>query len=82
MIKKYKYSPKKYEGMLGMPEELTSFYKLYEIYIEYKTPNNLFALEKQARDLFFTIKHRLLAGYITAADAHEMKTYIEDLLND
>ena len=82
MIKEYKYFPEKYMGMPGIPEELNSFYQLYEIYIEYRTQNNLFALEKHARDLFFTIKHRSLAGYITVADAHEMKTYIEDLLND
>ena len=82
MARDYKYSPEDYTHMLSMTDDLTTFYTLYEAYIADKTQSNLFALEKQGRELFFTIKHRALAGFITATTANEMKAYIEDLLND
>lgn len=58
MIGNYKYSPEDYRDMLSMAEDLTLFYELFETYSENRTQDNLFALERQGRELFFTIKHR------------------------
>ena len=78
----YRYLPDDFRDMLGMTDDLTLFYELYEEYSNNKSQVNLFALEKQGRDLFFTIKHRVLAGQISANTAYEMKQYIEEFLND
>ena len=78
----YKYSPDDYADILGVAEDLSLFYRLHEIYENDSSQTNRFALEKQGKDLFFTIKHRALEGSITGALAHDMREYIEELLDD
>jgi hypothetical protein len=78
----YKYNPELFRGILGLSDELAAFYKLHEAFSMNKTQDNRFALEKHGRDLFFTIKHRAVEGAITQTLAHEIREYIEDLLND
>jgi len=79
---KFKYEPESYTNILGLSCELALFYDLYFIKHMDDSIYNKFALEKHARDLFFTIKHRALEGVITKAEACELSEYIEDLLDD
>jgi len=41
------------EELLGLSDELATFYKLYEDYQNDQTQSRRFALEKQGQDLFF-----------------------------
>jgi hypothetical protein len=82
MYSNYKYSPNDFSGILGLASELSVFYKMYETYRTEKTQHTRFALEKHWTDLFFTIKHRALEGTITQNTAHEICSYIEELLYD
>ena len=76
----YKYAPERFQGVLGLSNELAIFYNLYETYCADPTEENRFALEKHGRDLFFTLKHRRLEGAITDATASEVLSYMEELL--
>jgi len=78
----YKYNPEDFTQVLGLAGELATFYKLHEDYANERTQNSRFALEKHCRDLFFTIKHRALEGFITTTTAHEIREHMEDLLYD
>ena len=44
--------------------------------------SNRFALARQGEMLFFTIKHRLVEGAISADTAFELRGYMEELLYD
>ena len=77
-----KYIPKNFEDILGMADDLTSFYICRENYLIDKTQNNRFDLERQAYQLFFTIKHRMLEGALTQTTAKEIIEYMEELMND
>ena len=76
----YKYTPERFQDVLGLSNELTDFYNLYETYSSDPTEENRFALEKHGRDLFFTLKHRRLEGAITDATFAEVLGYMEELL--
>ena len=78
----HKYNPADYRQVLGLSGELDLFYKLHEEYKEKKTLSSRVAFEKHGIDLFFTLKHRALEGAITQNTAHEIREYVEDLLND
>jgi hypothetical protein len=80
--KTYKYTPESFTGILGLSDELEQFYKLYEEYLKLRTPAAKFILEKHSRDLFFTIKHRMIEGALTQQMAHEIRDYVEELLHD
>ena len=79
-IKQYKYNPNDFIQVLGLSDDLDTFYRLYEDYTSNKTQSNRFALEKHSQDLFFTIKHRVLEGAITGNTAHEIREHMEELL--
>jgi len=78
----YKYNPDDFKGMLSMTDDLSSFYVLYETYKEEKTLVNWLALRKQWEELFFTIKHREVEGFLNPVDAQEIRDYLEVLIND
>jgi len=82
MNKNYRYNPEDFRGMLGLTDDLGVFYRLHEAYCENKTRRNWFALEKQWEDLFFTIKHRELEGYLNHTTAADLRGYMEELLYD
>ena len=75
-----KYSPDDFIHVLGLSDELTTFYNLHNEYTNDKTQSKRFALEKQGEDLFFTIKHRALEGSITGTTAYELREHMEELL--
>ena len=78
----YKYSPEDFNGILGLPGELAVFYKLYETDKKENTRDSRFALKKHWEDLFFTIKHREVEGFLNPIDAQEIRAYLEVLVND
>jgi len=75
-----KYNPTDFSHILGLSDDLTVFYTLYNEYRSDKTQRKRFALEKQGEDLFFTIKHRALEGSITGTTAYELREHMEELL--
>ena len=80
LITTYKYNPTEFNHILGLSDDLTTFYALYSEYTNDKTQSKRFALEKQGEELFFTIKHRALEGSITTATAYELREHMEELL--
>jgi len=82
MNRAYKYNPDDYRDMLGLTDDLTEFYRLYEIYRADQTEINLWMLKIHWQNLFFTIKHRELEGFLTSTVASEIRMYLEDLVND
>ncbi|MCL2498944.1 MAG: hypothetical protein FWE90_01265 [Defluviitaleaceae bacterium] len=80
IIASYKYNPIDFSHILGLLDDLTTFYNLHNEYINDKTQSKRFALEKHGEDLFFTIKHRALEGAITGTTAHELREHMEELL--
>ena len=82
MNNNYRYNPDDFAGMLGLTDELNTFYILHETYDKEKTRRNWFALEKHWEDLFFTIKHREVEGNLNRETAAELRGYIEGLLYD
>jgi len=77
----YKYNPDDFKGLLNLPDELRIFYNLLEIYKADSTDNNRFTLKKHWEDLFFTIKHREVEGFLNPITASELKNYLEELVN-
>ena len=82
MESKYKYNPDDFNGILGMTGELDIFYRLYEAYKKEKTRDNRFSLRNHWEDLFFTIKHREVEGFLNPVIAQEIREYLEMLIND
>ena len=78
----YKYNPEDFREMLNLSDELVTFYALYEIYSENKTQHNRFAFEKHWEDLFFTIKHREVEGFLNPVIAEKIRGYLEELASD
>ena len=78
----YKYDPASFLGVLGLSDELAAFYKMHKDYAANQTREGRLFLEKQARDLFFTLKHRRIEGAITQTTANEILEYLEELLRD
>ena len=82
MDRAYKYDPEDFRDILGMTDELSLFYKLHETYSREKTQDSRFALEKHWEDLFFTIKHREVEGFLKPVAAEEIRAYLEELASD
>ena len=82
VITNYKYNPDNYKGVCHLSKELADFYELHEQYILDKSESKWFALRKHSQDMFFTMKHAVLQGTMTRADANEMYEYMEELLDD
>ncbi|MCL2513589.1 MAG: hypothetical protein FWF08_06780 [Oscillospiraceae bacterium] len=78
----YRYSPDDFKGILGLPDELAVFYRLHEKYIKNKTQNNRFALDNHYENLFFTIKHREVEGFLNPVSAQDLRGYLEVLAGD
>ena len=78
----YKYDPDDFNDMLGIPSELSLFYKLYETYKKERTQKSWLTLRKHWEDLFFSIKHREVEGFLNPVKAQEVRDYLEDLVNE
>ena len=78
---KYKYDPDDYAYSPGLFAEMQDFYSFLEDYRKDKTKSNWFRLDKQRRDLFFSIKHRVVEGYFNESAAQEMRDYFGELFD-
>jgi hypothetical protein len=78
---RYKYSPEDYEEMACLSDDMADFYHLLEMYHENITDENECIIDKQRRELFFSIKHRVVEGYITGIQAQEMRDYFGELFD-
>jgi len=78
----YKYNPNDFRGILGLAGELSAFYELCETYKNEKTQDSRSALKRHWEDLFFTIKHREVEGFLNPIEAQEIREYLEVLVND
>lgn len=77
----YKYDPKNYEDSPVLRAEMEDFYSLLAKYHSEKTKRNWSCLDKQRRDLFFSIKHRVVEGRLTQIQAQEMRDYFGELFD-
>ena len=77
----YKYSPADYSEIPGLSDDLTEFYQLFEQYCADMTQDSFFALRVHWENLFFTIKHREVEGFISPVLASEIRDYLEELVN-
>ena len=77
----YKYTPEDFKGLLNLPGELRVFYNLIENYKEDSSDSNWFELRKHWEDVFFTIKHREVEGFLNSSTASELREYLEELVN-
>lgn len=80
-MNEYKYDPRNFEDSPGLRAEIEDFYNLFEKYHGVKTKSNRNYLDKQRRDLFFSIKHRVVEGRLTETQAQEMRDYFGDLFD-
>jgi len=78
----YKYEPEEFRGVLGLGDELKRFYILHGEYSQDKTKTNKFALLEHWENIFFTIKHRELEGYLDSSFATELRNYLEEMVYD
>jgi outer membrane receptor for ferric coprogen and ferric-rhodotorulic acid len=79
---KYLYDPKDYAYSPGLLAEMEDFYTLLEKFQADKSHTNWSFLDKQRRDLFFSIKHRIVEGFITKVKAQEMQDYFGELFDE
>ena len=77
----YKYNPDDYRDVLGLSDDLSKFYRLYEQYRADRTRDSFYALKFHWENLFFTIKHREVEGFLTPVMASKARAYLEDLVN-
>ena len=77
----YRYKPEDFSGLLNLPGELRLLYTLIEKYKEDSSDDNWFGLKKQWEDVFFTIKHREVEGFLNPSAASELREYLEELVN-
>jgi len=82
MVSKYKYNPTDFASMPFICEDLTEFYHAHEQHRLTKTKNTRFELERLGRNLFFTVKHRVVEGRLTPMQAEEIYDYLEELMDD
>ena len=80
-IGNYRYNPEDFRGMLNLTGELQVFYKLLENYRNDSSDDNWFDLRKHWEDLFFTIKHREVEGFLNPVVADDIRGYLEELVN-
>jgi len=80
--KKYKFDPEDFRNMPCLSDDLKVFYSLVETYKRDETLENRFAFRKQWKDLFLSIKHRQVEGFLNPVVADEIRAYLEELAND
>ena len=77
----YKYNPEDFIGLLNLPGELRILYSLIEKYKVDSSDYNWFVMKKHWEDVFFTIKHREVEGFLNPSTASELRKYLEELIN-
>jgi hypothetical protein len=60
---------------------MEDFHSLLEKYRSEKTRINRSYLDKQRRDLFFSIKHRVVEGRLSGMQAQAMRDYYGELFD-
>ena len=79
---KYKYSPKDFEGIPAMPDDLMAFYEALEAYRADKSFLNRIFLKDKIEDIELTLKHRMQNGLLSPGLAGEIDRYIGELIYD
>ncbi len=82
MLSKYKYDPDDFVDSPGLQAEIADFYRFLEKHRAAKTGTTLSFLDKQRRDLFFSIKHRVVEGRLTKTQAQDMQDYFGELFDN
>ena len=77
----YRYDPSSFADSPGLLSEMEDFYSFPEKYRDEKTKINWWLLDKQRRDLFFSIKHRAAERRLTEMQAQEMRDYFGELFD-
>ena len=80
-MEQYRYDPRNFADSPGLQSEIEDFYSFLEKYRAEKTKENWWLLDKQRRDLFFSIKHRVVEGRLTEIQAQEMRDYYGELFD-
>ena len=82
ILNKYKYNPDDFKGLLNLSDDLNTFYELFERYKNSDSQDDWYYLLKHWGDLFFTIKHREVEGFLDPVTANDIRGYLEALLYD
>ena len=61
---------------------MSDFYEALEKYKREKTESNFHSLDKQRRNLLFSIKHRVVEGSFPEYRADEMRDYFREIFDD
>ena len=78
----YRFAPSRFEGILGLSEDLDNFYQSLEKRNSHCSSFCEIELQLNAENLFFTLKARNVEGLITPALFYELRDYIGELTND
>ena len=78
----YKYNPKDFEEIPFLAEDLKNFYAALEAYKIDESNSKKVELHIRWEEVYFSIKHREVEGYLDPATASEMRIYTEELYND
>ena len=80
-MRKYEYMPEDFEDKGGFDEDLRGFYRLLEQYNADKTPGNRGLLRNEYEIVFYSLKHRVLEGFITEDAWNDVNKYLGGLVN-
>ena len=78
----YKYNPVDFATLQNMSEDLEAFYGKLEIYSDDKSDESWLALRSCWQTLFFTLKHREIAGRLSPDLANSIRDYLEELIEN
>jgi hypothetical protein len=81
-VTQHKYNPSDFKDMPDLNFEIADFYDLLEKYRNEKTGLNFTLLDKQRRDLLFSVKHRVVEGRLSEIAAQEMRDYFGGLFDE
>ena len=74
--------PEDFKDMGGLDEDLHAFYCMLEQYEIEKTPGNRGFLRNQYETVFYSLKHRVLEGFIDAQVWDDVNEYLGGLFDD
>jgi len=90
MVNKYKYDPSDFEGMMFLSEDMAAFYTECELFIKDRDKDKTerdrfiagFNFEKSLKELFLSIKHRAVEGFLSPSMVSELEDYMIDLFDE
>ncbi|MCL2088259.1 MAG: hypothetical protein FWH14_02135 [Oscillospiraceae bacterium] len=78
----YRYNPDDFKGILGLSDDFSNFYKSHEKYCSTNALMDWSVRHNCWENLIFTIKGREVEGFLNPVTAHEMTSYLEELVID